>query len=727
MILLRFVAPVMFSAALLFVVGVATAQDSSPPTPRTRDSAAPEAFVTIYVDRSDDTNVTACTAAANDCTLRGAINKANSDLANIYTINFDPAVLAVNLSNPLPTITADEVWIVGVNGVPKIDALNMANGSVLTVNASQVRIAALSIVNANSSIQGADIRITGGTQNLIDSNFLGVLPGATSCTFGGVARNSFYGVTIDAAVTGSSGTGSGSAYVYANTIGCHAGSGIGVFGADYVRIGELPSGIASGNYIGVSTGGITLTNSIYGVYLATASGSNAPRHNLIANNVIAGNSLGGIVIVGNGTPNSNSAYNNVIRANRIGVGPTGARTPNGPYGVYISNGAFQNFIGGADDADRNIISGNNGTGVVISGSVGIGVLGNYIGTNVTGTAALGNGAGGVRIVGGEANLVGGAVYGIIPAIKGNRIQYNAQVGVQLSADTHTNQVLANTIRYNIGYGVSLVSGAYDNVVGGDVITSLNVIGNNTSYGVYLEGSSTTGNVVKFNDIENNGADGITLRGDAHDNTIGSDSPGAYNLIQYNAGSGLAVSDSGPNTVLYNHLASNAAYGLLLDGTATQGTIVSNTTILGNGYDGIGERNGAAANFWNNVSIYGNDGLGIDKEASSNTANVINAPGLVITSVNRSTGVVQGRASASAFLVITEIELYRVEPDASGYGEGKTYVGRATTDSNGNWQIVDPSPGSGCYTAFESLIVIVPIGSSEFSANTCRVMLPTVVK
>ncbi|MFN8594908.1 MAG: hypothetical protein U0559_01805 [Anaerolineae bacterium] len=45
---------------------------------------------------------------------------------------------------------------------------------------------------------------------------------------------------------------------------------------------------------------------------------------------------------------------------------------------------------------------------------------------------------------------------LIPATKGNRIQYNTQVGVQLSADTHTNQVLANDIRYNIGYGVSLL-------------------------------------------------------------------------------------------------------------------------------------------------------------------------------------------------------------------------------------------------------------------------------
>jgi hypothetical protein len=693
------------------------AEDDQPP--RTRANS-PDAFVTIYVDLSGDSNLTACTAAANDCTLRGAINKANSDPANIYTIYFSPTVTAVNPTAPLPAITADETWIYGVNGVPKIDALSMSNGNVFTVNASRVIISGLSIVNANGAVQFDDIRIAGGTQNQISNNFLGVLPGATSCTFGGVARNSFYGVTINAAVTGSSGSGNGSAYIYGNTIGCHAGSGIGVFGADYARIGELPNGAAGANYVGVSASGITLTNSIYGVYLTTSGGSNAPRHNLIANNVIAGNSLGGVIIVGNGTANSNSAYNNVVRANRIGVSPTGTRLPNSVFGVYITNGAFQNFIGGADSADRNIISGNNGTGVVISDSVGIGVLGNYIGTNVAGNAPLGNSAGGVRITGGEANTIGGAIYGIIPAVKGNLIQYNTQGGVQLSADTHTNQVLANTIRYNTGYGVSLINGAYDNVVGGDVITSANVINNNSSHGVYLHGSTTMGNVVKYNDIVNNSGNGITLEGDTHDNTLGGDTALSYNLINSNGGSGLAVLDSGPNTIVLNYVLGNGAYGVLLDGTATQGSVISNTTISGNVYDGIGERNGAAANFWNSVSIYGNGGLGIDKEASPiDTVNIVNAPIAKITAISKVGGSTTLTGTGQSGSVV---EVYGVAPDPSGFGEGITYLGMGTI-SRGQWTISVPSSAAGCFTLFETSAA----GSSEFGPNSCRTFLPTVLK
>jgi titin len=494
-----------------------------------------------------------------------------------------------------------------------------------------------------------------------------------------------------------------------------------------VRIGEGPGGFAGRNYIGVNASGLVFTNTSHGIYFLPDVSNNTSRHAIVANNVIAGNGGDGIYIEGSGTPNTNSAYNNVIRANRIGVGPTGARVPNGGNGVYIGRGAFQNFIGGTSDADRNIISGNADHGIWITNSVGIGVLGNYIGTNVSGTASISNGLGGVKITAGEANIIGGAIYGIIPATKGNLIRYNNGDGVHLSLAAHDNLVVANDIRYNTVSGVGIASGAYDNIVGGDVITSLNIIGNNGSHGVYLTGNTTTGNVVKYNDILNNGGDGVTLQADAHDNEIGGSVPQAFNLIRYNFGSGIWVLNSGPNTISYNGIIGNQYYGVILDGSATQGTIISNTTIIENGYDGIGERNGAGANFWNHVSLYDNGGLGIDKEASSDTANIVNAPSVVIDSVNSSTGVVKGRATGSLLLVLNEIELYRIDLDPSGYGEGRTYVGSTVTDANGNWQIVDPLPGSGCYTAYESLVVVVPLGSSEFSRTNCAVMLPAVLK
>ncbi|HSD83981.1 MAG TPA: right-handed parallel beta-helix repeat-containing protein [Anaerolineae bacterium] len=707
---------------LLSPVAIRPVHADDGPPPRTRANA-PEVLLTIYVDRVHDTSVTACTSAPNDCTLRGAIDKANSDPANIYTILFSPTVDVVAPLSPLPTITANDLWIIGINGTPRIDALLMSAGYPFTINATRVKIAGLSIVNGENF---GDIAVLGGTQNEINNNYLGLVPTAVNCSSGGVIRNTLTGVYVNGNATGSSNVYSGSVYIYNNTIGCHE-TGITIRGADYVHIGEQPGGFSGGNYIGVNASGLVFPNTSHGIYFLFYGSTDLPRHGIIANNVIAGNGGDGIHIDGSGTPNTNSAYNNVIRANRIGVGPTGARVPNGGNGVYIGLGAFQNFIGGTSDADRNIISGNADHGVWITNSLGIGVLGNYIGTNVTGTAAISNGLGGVKITAGDSNIIGGAIYGIFPATKGNLIQYNAGDGVQLFMGAHDNLVVANDIRYNTLSGVGIASGAYDNIVGGDVITSLNILGNNGSYGVYLHGNTTTGNVVKYNDILNNGIDGVTLQADAHDNEIGGSVPNAFNLIRYNNGSGIWVNDSGPNTISYNGIVGNQYYGVILDGSATQGTIISHTTIAQNGYDGIGERNGAGANFWNRVSIFGNGGLGIDKEASSDTANIINAPTLTIDSVNRSTGVVRGHATGSLLLVIDEIELYRVELDPSGYGEGKTFVGSAVTDADGNWQIVDPSPGSGCYTAFESLVVVVPLGSSEFSRTSCRTMLPAVLK
>ena len=66
------------------------------------------------------------------------------------------------------------------------------------------------------------------------------------------------------------------------------------------------------------------------------------------------------------------------------------------------------------NADRNIISGNTGNGITITGSGASGnvVAGNYVGTNAAGTAALGNGLttalpGIILEVGSNNNTVGG--------------------------------------------------------------------------------------------------------------------------------------------------------------------------------------------------------------------------------------------------------------------------------------------------------------------------------
>ena len=720
-------------AAVMLIIAPRSAQAQLGQPPRR--SAAPDspaAFIDVYVDSSSNSSLTTCSSAPNDCTLRGAIDKANADPGNIYTIYFTPTVTLIALLSPLPTInTANQLWIVGNSGVPRIDAIFMSNGDVFSINDNNVKISGLSIVNGHTIADGiyADIHVLTGTRNLIENNYLGTLRaadvhgGTTSCTpnpDGGslVSRNSIYGVWIDAGASGSSGAGNGAAYLYGNTIGCHDFYGVVISGADYVYIGESSTGVSNGNYIGLNTTSVPLTNTFDGILL-TPFGSNAPRYATIANNHIASNGRYGIWLHGNGTANSSGTTGTVIKNNTIGIDGSGLPRGNGSDGIFIDNNAFQDFIGGSSDADRNIISGNSGHGVWVNNSVGIGVLGNYIGTNVNGTAALANALSGVTFDSGSANIVGGAIYGFFPATKANLIEYNTGDGVQLINSTHDNIVLANTLRYNTLSGVAIFGGAYDNLVGGDVITSLNLIGNNGTYGVYLAGSTTTGNTVRYNDILNNAIDGVTLQDDAHDNTIGGDVPQSFNLVRYNAGSGIYILDSGPNTISYNGIIGNAFYGVILDGSSTAGTLITGTAISQNGYDGIGERNSANFNVWSHVSIYDNGGLGIDKNASSDSTNIVNPPTAVITSVLKSGGQTVVRGTG---LNGTLIELYGVAPDSSGFGEGKTYAGTATV-SSGKWVITD-TLNLGCYTLFENAL---GIAASEFGANSCRTFLPLVLK
>jgi hypothetical protein len=116
-------------------------------------------------------------------------------------------------------------------------------------------------------------------------------------------------------------------------------------------------------------------------------GGNSAVRGLIINN-FSGN---GIRLTTNG--------GNLVRGNYIGTDATARETlPNGGSGVLIENAA-NNVIGGTLTSERNIISGNrfDGVGISFGGSTGNLIQGNFIGTDVTGQNALGNGEDGVDI------------------------------------------------------------------------------------------------------------------------------------------------------------------------------------------------------------------------------------------------------------------------------------------------------------------------------------------
>ena len=284
---------------------------------------------------------------------------------------------------------------------------------------------------------------------------------------------------------------------------------------------------------------------------------------------------------------------NTIEGNFIGTNPAGtAALPNGSAGnggvILEFCGTFSNnTIGGTTPAARNLISGNIGAGVSMAGTLN-GVLGNFIGTDVTGTLPLGNTGVGV-VNDGIANSIGGdteEARNVIAANNrgialGNGFENRVQ-GNFIGTDRTGTVALPNP-----NSGVSINAGI-NNVVGGLTtapgIPPGNLISGNGGAGVSVFTSGVSGTLIQGNTI---GADitgaqplgndqGIFIGG--HDTIVGGVIAGARNIIAFN-GSQCSVNNAGVvvsgdsatnNAVLGNSIFSNGGLGIDLtipfDGT-----------------------------------------------------------------------------------------------------------------------------------------------------------------
>ncbi len=153
------------------------------------------------------------------------------------------------------------------------------------------------------------------------------------------------------------------------------------------------------NKIGFAAGAVDLGNGGVGMRIdegadANIIGGTTGTYNLIGNNGGAG------ILIKNATHNS-------IGDNRIGVNEAGtAAKGNGEDGIALDNGD-NNAIGGSDEANRNIISGNTRDGIELRfGSDGNAITGNFIGTNLAGNAAIGNRENGIEVRDSNNNVVG---------------------------------------------------------------------------------------------------------------------------------------------------------------------------------------------------------------------------------------------------------------------------------------------------------------------------------
>jgi hypothetical protein len=154
------------------------------------------------------------------------------------------------------------------------------------------------------------------------------------------------------------------------------------------------------------------------------------------------------------------------------------------------------------------------------------VLGNYIGTDASGTAALGN-AFGISVGGGaDSNLIGDGTMGGRNVVAGNtqtQVSIAGQSSLSGSDPAEGNVVKGNyvgvasdgsALPYGV-LGVAVVGGiagvngpAVDNVIGGTAAGEGNVIANQSGHGVRVIGPVATRNAVRGNSIYGNTQQGI---------------------------------------------------------------------------------------------------------------------------------------------------------------------------------------------------------------------------
>ena len=265
-----------------------------------------------------------------------------------------------------------------------------------------------------------------------------------------------------------------------------------------------------------------------------------------------------------------NASNNIISGCWFGLDAAGTNAaPNAFQGILIAAGASGNIIGGTNALQRNVISGNTQYGVFItdSNTTGNVVLGNYIGTDASGSNAVPNGLSGVFIgYGASGNIIGSA-----NPVGRNVISGNGQYGIWIS-NTVNNVVEGNYLGLNASgetalgnqfSGIGLFGGS-QNVIGGTTPGAGNVLSGNVAYGIDIANPVATGNIIEgnligldaagTNGIGNGiGYGGILLDGGTTGNIIGGTVPGARNVISGNDPAGVFFVDATGNTVEGNYI------------------------------------------------------------------------------------------------------------------------------------------------------------------------------
>jgi hypothetical protein len=409
-------------------------------------------------------------------------------------------------------------------------------------------------------------------------------------------------------------------------------------------------------------------------------------------NLISGNLGAGVDIFGERTVKT------IVANNRIGTNAAGtAGIPNVGHGVAISGWAFKNTIGPGNlicgDPAAPLYDGINIQGKVWEPNV---VTGNIIGASKDMTTNLGFGRNGIRIDSTRYQpLLVPEVVTLGPA---NIVGFSAEEGILITGACERVRIFGNFIGIGAPAATPTVFADIGNLKEGIRITTSGVAPTDNTTQGHLVGGATPadGNVISANGKQAAGASGITLSGSSatdtkiQGNVIGRD---PLNLLNFpNTKDGIWISGGGNNAIggtapgQANVIAGNGRNGVKLTGTGTFANLISGNSIFGN--------------------HTAENGLGIDLEFAQQAADPTDNgtpgpdPNTLYANYGQNAPVLATGANAPHYDPVTgnvvadwtldtsastpvTLEFFTSDaPGFSGNGEGRRYLGKITTTTDG---------------------------------------------
>lgn len=432
--------------------------------------------------------------------------------------------------------------------------LNTIGGNTPTSPAFTGRPADGNVISANG---GDGVLITNGaTYNTLSGNFIGT--DATGLqplgnTFDGVAilngsnNNSLIGTTFVQ-----------QPFVYLNLICANGGNGLRIDNSDNTTVQANSFGLADDNYT-------PLGNQLDGVLIEGTSTNTQFGGVIPLGNISAGNG-------GNGVEIADTAAGTVVFNTFAGLPAfIDKAVPNALDGMLVTSTGGNNLI------RTNVVSGNTGNGIHISGNAsGVQVSEVIIGMDTDGTAPLGNDGNGVLIDdNAHDNLIGGEQASVILQ---NTISSNGANGIAIVGNASNNQVFHSFIGTDItgvaafgnaGAGILIGNSAQGNTIGGTGILDQNLISGNLDGGIELTGTSQGTTVIdNLIGTDRTGRVGLGNIGagiwiTSSGNQIGGTGPGMGNVIGFNTQNGVVVNSGVSDAILANSIFSNGGLGIAL--------------------------------------------------------------------------------------------------------------------------------------------------------------------